>query len=187
MPSVAFAESFRAQRIVQSRSSIRSVQRKAFYRIDPKQMSTDILYAAIGGAGLYFVPWLCVRALTASSPSRGAALGYGVVATAALLPCLLLVFSNWLVALISFALVCALTLGRRALWSSRHRPDYVVEGPLLDDALSPELVTELGALENEARDSELSEERTIRRPLTDPSEVGLPGENPRIVDPATGR
>lgn len=98
--------------------------------------------AAIGaGVAVVLIVRLALRMLTAGQ-SAGLAVGLAlVVILAALVP--LAYFPQY--GLASGGLTLILSI----LWARHRRPDFVVKGSLLDDAISPELANKLEAAQME--------------------------------------
>ena len=113
----------------------------------------SFILALIGGLALVLIPRACVRALSepdAEHESRWLLIGYGAVGVIAGLSSLVLILTGGMVwGLLGIALAVAiLKLGRRLLPWRKDEPkvDYVVEGSLLEDAITPQAYAELQEL-----------------------------------------
>jgi hypothetical protein len=125
----------------------------------------DALFALAGGAGIILAPYLCLRALVdAPESQRGTRILYAVAAVLGVCISFYLAVSSWLALIgVAAALIYVIVRGRRP----GPEPDFVVEGPLLDGAVSPQLAAQLASLEQRVRDGESIDEIEIERPEPD--------------------
>lgn len=90
--------------------------------------------------------------LATPAEQRGTKILYAVAAAIGFLIAVYLVMSSWLGLVGIIAAAITVYLWRRL----RHgpTPDFVVEGPLLSEAVSPELAAQMASLEQRVRDGE---------------------------------
>lgn len=128
----------------------------------------DAILGLAGGVGLVVVPYLCLRAFATTPDAKRIERNLYAVATAVgLLLCLYLVVSSWTAMLGIVGAVAGIQLYAK---SRRVEPDIVVEGPLLGEAMSPELAAQLSSLEERVRKGERLEDDTDER-FTELSEL----------------
>ena len=113
----------------------------------------SFLYAVLGGIAIVLIPYSCLRALSApdvEQQPRWILIGYGAVGVLAFLASVVLILvGGFLAGLAAAALACVgLWKGRklRARRKGESRVDYVVEGSLLEDAMTPRVYAELSEL-----------------------------------------
>jgi hypothetical protein len=131
---------------------------------DKKMLGTVILanvsfaisaVAFLGGAGLVVVTWALARVISESNSDENPLSKIGIF-IASLLICFAVSFFNWSTAYIGF-IVALVALLAQHFWRKRKRKmqiknvDFVVDAPLLDNAVSPRLMAEMVELEARAR------------------------------------
>jgi small-conductance mechanosensitive channel len=123
----------------------------------------DLLLGLLGGIAMFAAPAACIRELSKPgmehSP-RWVLLAYGTLACLALIAAsAIVIVANLGAGLIGFSAAAlaswALRRRRRAL---APKPRYVVEGALLEDAMSPEARAELDRLARKAEEGSLASE-----------------------------
>jgi hypothetical protein len=120
------------------------------------------LIGLCGGGAIVLSPWFAFRQMQEQT-NQVFLWAFGMSGILGFILGLVFAQSSFLAALLGLGLAgtTIFLLGR----DSAGEADYVVEGPLLGDALSPELTTELIRLEAETLESELSPQqpKEIRR------------------------